>query len=437
MSLRWSASMATTTCVVGVSAAVAIIAITFGHRSFNTPLLEWDNEIVPLVQRYCIHKDKNTKTKESISSTNSKISNSSRPLIGRTIVITGATNGIGLALARAMSKLGGRVVALGRSSTKLNDLSNELDNVVTFQVDLENLEAVARTADQIVQSVDRIDILINNAGMHSGFDFLGRDSGVGTDPAYDKVFVVNYLAHFLLTEKLAQLLSASPQPVLVQTSSSFHWAVDGSDLLPKNANGTHDYYHHADTMVTSMPIAAQPGGSHGFIAFRSQRSYANTKLAQIYHARALKLYDTRFQNIRVVAFCPGWVSTGIARSAGPMSILLQSFGFPVEGWGISSAFHAIFNGNNTKNEENNKDDWYLNTKILSYGKYIIPTEMPLWMYSFVPLRDAAVGLFAGLALFTQHLQPYVGPSKSSPESYNQTKTKALYEWSRSAIAKYL
>ena len=157
-----------------------------------------------------------------------------RPLEGTTILITGASDGLGLSLTRALSKLGGTVLALGRSPAKLERLRQEIPTVQTLEVDLTNLEAVSRLADQILNSstIDRIDILINNAGMHAAFNLFGTDSNVGEDPAYDRVFVVNYLSHFLLTEKLAPLLSASPRPVVVQTSSSFHWAVDGSDLVP-------------------------------------------------------------------------------------------------------------------------------------------------------------------------------------------------------------
>ena len=63
-------------------------------------------------------------------------------------------------------------------------------------------------------------------------------------------FSVNYLSHFLLTEKLLPLMEKSSEhPKILQISSTFHYGVDGSDL------------------GGAAPVASQPGGSHGFVGF--------------------------------------------------------------------------------------------------------------------------------------------------------------------------
>lgn len=305
--------------------------------------------------------------------------------------------------------------------------------VQTFQMDLSDLSAVSRAADDMVASMDHIDILINNAGMHAGLDFRGKDASVGDNPPYDRVFVVNFLSHVLLTEKLMPLLAKSNKPVIAQTSSSFHWASDGSDLVPKPTVAMNGKFESSKT----MPIAARPGGSTGFFLFRTQRSYANSKLAQIYHARMLKRDAARLlgngnNNLRVVSICPSWVATGIVRGSSFLSYFLETFAFPMEGWGIASTLHALFD-----DDEQSGHDWYTNSYVFRITEFLIPSGTPSWMYSTLPVRDALVGAFAPLALFLQPFTAHAGPSKSSPESYNESKADALYTWSKNAVAQYL
>ena len=184
-----------------------------------------------------------------------------------------------------------------------------------------------------------------------------------------------------------------------------------------------------DKSTSALPIAARPGGSHGFIAFRTQRSYSNSKLAQIFHARALKRNDPRFRDVRVVSFCPGWVATSIVRSNSWMTAFLDRLAFPADSWGIASALHAIF-------DNDNSSDWYINAESFLTPGFIFRKETPSWMNA-VPLRDAVLNMLASLALLIQHLSADVIPTHSSPESYNQTKANALYTWSKNAIEKYL
>jgi hypothetical protein len=90
------------------------------------------------------------------------------PLRGLTVAITGATSGIGLELTRKLSGMGAHVVAIGRSSRKLEVLAREVEHVTTIRADLTDLESVARAADEIANNVPQLDILVNNAGMHLG-----------------------------------------------------------------------------------------------------------------------------------------------------------------------------------------------------------------------------------------------------------------------------
>ena len=281
-------TVVTSTVVIGL---VAILSVLFGvpHRD-----IEWDASIVPLARQY------NTISKDTSNAHDDDLQK--YPLIGTTIVITGATSGIGYALTNAFMKLGGTVIALGRSPSKLQRLQDHFiktkmdittgtstgggGQLYTFVIEMSDLSSVGQAGKQIASKFDTIDILVNNVGMHALDDMFGSKLGfsVGSHPPYyDRVFVVNYLSHFLLTELLLPSLQKSNRrPTIVQTTSSYHWGVDGSDLLP-NAGTVIERSSDDNPANTTLrpPNAARPGGSVGYYIFRTQRSYANSKLAQI------------------------------------------------------------------------------------------------------------------------------------------------------------
>ena len=179
---------------------------------------------------------------------------------------------------------------------------------------------------------------------------------------------VNYLSHFLLTEKLMPVLKKSPYPKVVQVASGFHFAVDGSDL--STHRGTRD------------PIASQKGGSHGFLLFRGQRQYCNSKFAQILHARSLQQH----YGIHAVNACPGWVGTQIGPKNGTLGhAFFASTAFPVEGFGLSSILYAILDPN-----IETKEDYYVNIDFVHDRPNVIDS-LPPWSYQRLPLRDAIVG----------------------------------------------
>jgi hypothetical protein len=227
------------------------------------------------------------------------------------------------------------------------------------------------------------------------------------------LLTVNYLSHFLLTEKLLPLLKQSSKPKILQISSSFHWAVDGSDLRRMDGD-------------TTDIVASQPGGSHGFLVYRSQRQYANSKLAQILHARSLQR-----QNITAISACPAWVGTQIVAKQGSfVHRLFSNVAFPVHGFGLSSILHALFD---TPKEK--EMDYYVNTALNGPNRM---DQMPAWMYKALPLRDLVCFLFAFLVLLPfQRFFPVRQTSLSSRVSYQEDLQDELYRWSREAVAEWL
>lgn len=129
----------------------------------------------------------------------------------RTIVITGASDGIGAAAARALSRAGERVVVVGRSQEKTQAVAKELD-ADYFLSDFADLSQVRELAAALRSNYPRIDVLANNAGGIMGKRELTVDG-------YEKTFQVNHLAPFLLTTLLMDVLTAS-QASVINTSSA-------------------------------------------------------------------------------------------------------------------------------------------------------------------------------------------------------------------------
>ncbi|TDD85675.1 SDR family NAD(P)-dependent oxidoreductase [Saccharopolyspora karakumensis] len=129
----------------------------------------------------------------------------------RTIAITGATDGLGRALALRLASADVRLVLHGRDAGKVEQVAAEVRArgaaAVTATADLTELAQVSTLADTIGSSVDRLDVLVNNAGIGSG-EPDGRERRTSAD-GHELRFAVNYLATFALTEGLLPLLRSS------------------------------------------------------------------------------------------------------------------------------------------------------------------------------------------------------------------------------------
>ncbi|WP_020499827.1 SDR family NAD(P)-dependent oxidoreductase [Sciscionella marina] len=142
----------------------------------------------------------------------------------KTIVITGASDGIGAAAARRLGNDGHRVVVVGRSPQKTAAVAREVGAADHYLADFTELEQVRSLADELLATYPRIDVLANNAG------------GVFGDPTktvdgFERTFQINHLAPFLLTRLLMDTLIDSHASV-IQTSSTVRPAreIDLGDL---------------------------------------------------------------------------------------------------------------------------------------------------------------------------------------------------------------
>jgi NAD(P)-dependent dehydrogenase (short-subunit alcohol dehydrogenase family) len=152
----------------------------------------------------------------------------------RTIVITGASDGIGAAAARRLSQSGHNVVAVGRSESKTAAVAAELD-ADYFAVDFADLSQVRALAEKVRSQYPRIDVLLNNAGgMGTTIHF--------TPDGNEHTYQVNYLAPFLLTTRLLDVLLDSRATIVNTTSSShrliFRATVDDLENTARHRPGT-------------------------------------------------------------------------------------------------------------------------------------------------------------------------------------------------------
>jgi NAD(P)-dependent dehydrogenase (short-subunit alcohol dehydrogenase family) len=195
----------------------------------------------------------------------------------RTIVITGASDGIGAAGAARLSRTGEDVVVVGRSEQKTTAVAARL-GADHFVADFTDLSQVRALAKQLLDRYPRIDVLANNAG-----GYMGRRE-VTTD-GHEKTFQVNHLAPFLLTTLLLDRLVESGATVLNTSSvaNRLYGRVDIDDL----------------------------DAQHGY---RASRAYGDAKLENILFTREL---HRRYHGagISTVAFHPGNVASNFGNEA--------------------------------------------------------------------------------------------------------------------------
>ncbi|ROO72502.1 short subunit dehydrogenase [Vibrio crassostreae] len=150
----------------------------------------------------------------------------------KTILITGATDGIGLETAKALTQQGHHVLIHGRNPAKVSKVLAALSRlsksaiIESYIADLSTLSDVDKLATQIKNNHKRLDILINNAGVY-------KVSEVTTSDNLDVRFVVNTIAPYLLTQELLPLLDATGR--IVNLSSAAQSTVDLEALTSPNA----------------------------------------------------------------------------------------------------------------------------------------------------------------------------------------------------------
>lgn len=186
------------------------------------------------------------------------------------ILVTGATRGLGRAVTDALAKQGHRVFATGRDLKKLNELSKSLvpldGEVIAVEMDVSNDGSVSEGASQVETLTDRLDCLVNNAGviLEGGRAF-----------------------NALSAEMLSQTLETNAIGAFRTTQAFRH-------LLSKSAN--------ARIVNVSSGMGVMAGMGPGTTAYRASKAAMNV-------ISLLSYFALKPQGIRVMSVCPGWVRT--------------------------------------------------------------------------------------------------------------------------------
>ncbi|XP_072037682.1 retinol dehydrogenase 13-like [Amphiura filiformis] len=225
----------------------------------------------------------------------------SRALLhGKTVIVTGSNCGIGKETAMDMANRGARVILACRNDATGEAAANDIrrktgnQNVETWKLNLASLLSVRRFAEKVLAQEERLDILINNAGV------MGCPQWE-TEDGFEMQFGVNHLGHFLLTNLLLDLLKKSASSRIINVSSMLHskGKINFDDIhLTKNYE----------------PINA----------------YCRSKLANVLFTRELhkRIIGT---GVTVNAVNPGAVWTNLyryfARTYPPLDFIIRYFGF--------------------------------------------------------------------------------------------------------------
>jgi NAD(P)-dependent dehydrogenase (short-subunit alcohol dehydrogenase family) len=169
-----------------------------------------------------------------------------RPSAEQVILITGATDGLGRALARALAEGGATLLLHGRDDARGRETIDELQEATGneklhwYRADLASLDEVRELANRVLTESERLDVLINNAGI--GTELPGEGRRMESRDGYELRFAVNYLAGFLLTRLLEPLIVGSAPARIVNVSSAGQAPIDFDDvMLERSYHGIQAY----------------------------------------------------------------------------------------------------------------------------------------------------------------------------------------------------
>ena len=214
-------------------------------------------------------------------------------MLDKNIIITGATDGIGLQAAKVIANKGYRVGLVGRNKEKgyqakeiiVNSTSN--DKIDFFECDLSLIKNVKKLSSQIKEKYSKIDVLLNNAGG-------ANKNKIITSEGLEKTFATNQMNYFVLTTELLDIISESDDGRVVNVASNAH------------IGATIDYYN-----INSEK------------SFSPWTSYCVSKLMNIMFTYELaKIQD----KVSVNVLHPGFVDTNIAGNEGNFIKYIVKFG---------------------------------------------------------------------------------------------------------------
>src|SRR5229473_3100285 len=203
---------------------------------------------------------------------------------GKTILITGSTDGVGRYVARQLASRGAKVLIHGRDAARAEALADDIKRdgqaaPTFYQADLSSLSGARQLASAVMADHKRLDVFISNAGI--GSQTLGTERRTSAD-GHELRFAVNYLSGFLLAHLLLPLLKASAPSRIVNVASLGQHPLDFDDvMLTKGYNGNRAYAQSklAQIMFT-IDLAQELEGSGVTVNALHPATYMNTTMVR-------------------------------------------------------------------------------------------------------------------------------------------------------------
>jgi NAD(P)-dependent dehydrogenase (short-subunit alcohol dehydrogenase family) len=227
-----------------------------------------------------------------------------------TVLVTGATDGLGRAVAERLAAQGATVLLHGRDAGRLAAARDAIERATgngrlrTHLADLAALDDVRALADEVAASTDRLDVLVNNAGIGSGRpDATTRQE---SRDGHELRFAVNFLAGALLTLRLLDLLRRSAPARIVNVASLGQWPLDFGDvMLHEGYSGTRAYAQSKLAQITwGFELADRLAGDGVTVTSLHPGTYMPTKIVLEQTGRSVDTLETGVESTVRLALAP-------------------------------------------------------------------------------------------------------------------------------------
>ena len=205
-------------------------------------------------------------------------------MAGKTVLITGSTDGVGRYVAMQLAMSGARVLIHGRDKARAQTLADEIRRAdgsepAFYQADLSSLAGVRQFADAVLADHSRIDVFVSNAGIGSQNGGSGRQ--ISAD-GYELRFAVNYLAGFLLAYRLLPLLKAAAPSRIVNVASLGQHPIDFDDvMITQGYTGSRAYAQSKLSQIMfTIDLAGELKGTGVTVNSLHPATYMNTTMVR-------------------------------------------------------------------------------------------------------------------------------------------------------------
>jgi len=205
-------------------------------------------------------------------------------MAGKTVMITGSTDGVGRYVAARLAADGAQVLIHGRDAARAATLIEEIKRSgqqapVFYQADLSSLAEARRLADAVAADHKRLDVFVSNAGI--GSQNQGPARQISAD-GHELRFAVNYLAGFLLTYRLLPLLKAASPSRIVNVASLGQHPIDFDDvMITKNYSGARAYAQSKLSQIMfTIDLAEELKGAGITVNALHPATYMNTTMVR-------------------------------------------------------------------------------------------------------------------------------------------------------------